>query len=126
MLNPLFQLNRRVMKAYLLKESLDRLWTTAMKERCSAISEVDRATAVAAAELVSETGPDAAEPPRRNPELLPDQGAFRSRRSRQRQHPMLINRGRGYKNMRYLLLKAKRMAATNTEYVAFQKKRKAA
>ena len=37
---------------------------------------------------------------------------------------MLINRGRGYKNMRYLLLKAKRMAVTNTEYVAFQKSRK--
>lgn len=39
---------------------------------------------------------------------------------------MLINRGRGYKNMRYLLLKAQRMAVTNTEYVAFQKTRKAA
>ena len=39
---------------------------------------------------------------------------------------MLINRGRGYKNMRYLLLKAKRMAVTNTEYVAFQKIKKAA
>jgi hypothetical protein len=39
---------------------------------------------------------------------------------------MLINRGRGYKNMRYLLLKAKRMAETNTEYVAFNKSRKAA
>jgi hypothetical protein len=26
-LNQLFSLNRRVMKAYLLKESLDRLWT---------------------------------------------------------------------------------------------------
>jgi hypothetical protein len=32
---------------------------------------------------------------------------------------MLINRGRGYKNMRYLLLKAKRMAVTNTEYALF-------
>ena len=39
---------------------------------------------------------------------------------------MLINRGRGYKNMRYLLLKARRMAVTNTEYVAFHKTRKAA
>jgi hypothetical protein len=39
---------------------------------------------------------------------------------------MLINRGRGYKNIRYLLLKAKRMAATNTEYVAIQKIKKAA
>jgi hypothetical protein len=28
--------------------------------------------------------------------------------------------------MRYLLLKARRMAVTNTEYVAFQKTRKAA
>ena len=39
---------------------------------------------------------------------------------------MLINRGRGYKNMRYLLLKAKRMAVTNTEFVAFRKTAKAA
>lgn len=39
---------------------------------------------------------------------------------------MLINRGRGYKNMRYLLLKAKRMAVTNTEYVAFRQSGKAA
>ncbi len=39
---------------------------------------------------------------------------------------MLINRGRGYQNMRYLLLKAQRMVVTNTEYVAFQKIRKAA
>ena len=33
---------------------------------------------------------------------------------------------RAYTNMRYLLLKAQRMAVTNTEYVAFQKTRKAA
>jgi transposase len=39
---------------------------------------------------------------------------------------MLINRGHGYKNLRYLLLKAKRMAVTNTEYVAFHAIRKAA
>jgi transposase len=39
---------------------------------------------------------------------------------------MLINRGRGYKNMRYLLLKAKRLVVTNTQYVAFQRVRKAA
>ena len=35
-LNELFALNRRVMKAYLLKESLERLWTYAMKEPCCA------------------------------------------------------------------------------------------
>ena len=40
---------------------------------------------------------------------------------------MLINRGRGYKNMPYLLLlKARRMAVTNTEYVAFRKTKKVA
>ena len=39
---------------------------------------------------------------------------------------MLINRGRGYKNVRYLLLKAKRMAVTNAEFVELQQVRKAA
>ena len=31
---------------------------------------------------------------------------------------MLINRGRGYQNLRYLLLKAKRTAVSNIEFVA--------
>jgi hypothetical protein len=39
---------------------------------------------------------------------------------------MLINRGRGYKNKRYLLPKAKRMAATNTQFVAVHRIAKAA
>jgi hypothetical protein len=39
---------------------------------------------------------------------------------------MLINRGRGYKNMRYLLLKARRMAVTNTQFAAFHNIKKAA
>ena len=33
----------------------------------------------------------------------------------------LLRRGRGYKNLHYLLLKAQRMAATRTEFVVFQK-----
>ena len=33
----------------------------------------------------------------------------------------LLRRGRGYQNLRYLLLKAQRMAATNTQFVAFKK-----
>jgi transposase len=32
----------------------------------------------------------------------------------------LVRRGRGYKNLRYLLLKAQRIAATRTEFVAFR------
>src|ERR1022692_932038 len=39
---------------------------------------------------------------------------------------MLINRGRGYKNLRYLLLKAKRMAVTNVEFLAVQRVKKVA
>ena len=33
----------------------------------------------------------------------------------------LLRQGRGYKNLRYLLLKAQRMAATKTEFVVFRK-----
>jgi hypothetical protein len=33
----------------------------------------------------------------------------------------LLKRGRGYRNLNYLLLKAQRMAATRTEFVAFRK-----
>ena len=39
---------------------------------------------------------------------------------------MLINRGRGYKNLRYLLLKAKRIAVTNIEFVVVHRIKKAA
>jgi hypothetical protein len=38
---------------------------------------------------------------------------------------MLINRGRGYQNLRYLLLKAKRMAVTNVEFIAVRTIKKA-
>lgn len=37
------------------------------------------------------------------------------------QNRSLIRRGRGYKNLRYLLLEAQRMAVTKTEFVVFQK-----
>ena len=33
----------------------------------------------------------------------------------------LLRRGRGYKNLRYLLLKAQRMAALKTEFVVMRK-----
>jgi hypothetical protein len=33
----------------------------------------------------------------------------------------LLRRSRGYKNLRYLLLKAQRMAATRTEFIAIKK-----
>ena len=33
----------------------------------------------------------------------------------------LLRRGRGYKNLRYMLLKAQRMAVTKAEFVVFKK-----
>jgi len=33
----------------------------------------------------------------------------------------LLRRGRGYRDLDYLLLKAQRLAATKTDFVAFQK-----
>ena len=39
---------------------------------------------------------------------------------------MLINRGRGYKNLRYLLLKAKRLSVSNRELLAVRRIVKAA
>jgi transposase len=33
----------------------------------------------------------------------------------------LLRRGRGYRNLRYLLLKAQRMAVQKTEFVVFRK-----
>jgi transposase len=33
----------------------------------------------------------------------------------------LLRRGRGYRNLRYLLLKAQRMAVLKTEFVVFRK-----
>ena len=39
---------------------------------------------------------------------------------------LLINRGRGYQNLRYLLLKAKRLAVANLEFVVVQRIMKAA
>jgi hypothetical protein len=33
----------------------------------------------------------------------------------------LLRRGRGYKNLRYLLLKAQRMAVTRTDFVTVRK-----
>jgi transposase len=39
---------------------------------------------------------------------------------------MIINRGRGYQNLRYLLLKVKRIAVTNTQFIAITATKKAA
>ena len=123
----MFQLNRRVFKAYLLKESLEQLWDYryegAMLNYLRKWIDQLRWQRLPSFQKLAET-------------LLKHiDGILNYCRTKVRfgvveavngNIRMLINRGRGYKNMRYLLLKVKRMAATNTEYVAFQKMRKAA
>jgi transposase len=126
-LNRLFQLNRRVFKAYLLKESLEQLWDYryegAMLNYLQKWMDQLRWQRLPSFQKLAAT-------------LLKHlDGILNYCRTKVRfgvveaingNIRMLINRGRGYKNMRYLLLKAKRMAVTNTEYVAFRKIKKAA
>jgi transposase len=126
-LNRLFQLNRRVFKAYLLKESLEQLWDYryegAMLNYLRKWIDQLRWQRLPSFQELAET-------------LLKHlDGILNYCRTKVRfgvveaingNLRMLINRGRGYQNMRYLLLKAKRMAVTNTEYVVFQKIKKAA
>ena len=121
-LNELFALNRRVMKAYLLKESLTRLWRLPLRGSHDALPpKLDRPTALAAAEANGEAGAML---------LKHFDGILNYCRTKV---PMgvveavngnikaLLRRGRGYRNLNYLLLKAQRLAATKTEFVVFQK-----
>ena len=126
-LNRLFQLNRRVFKAYMLKESLERLWDY----------RYEGAMANYLGKWMDQLRWQRLPPFQKLAAMLVKHldGILNYCRTKVRfgvveaingNIRMLINRGRGYQNIRYLLLKAKRMAVTNTEYVALQKIRKAA
>src|SRR4249919_863463 len=126
-LNELFALNRRVMKAYLLKESLERLWTyryegAMLRYLQSWIDQLRWQRLVPFQNLAF---------------MLLDhlEGILNYCRTKVRfgvveainaNLRLLINRGRGYRNLGYLLLKAKRMAVTNAELVVFRTLKKAA
>jgi transposase len=121
-LNTLFAMNRKLMKAYLLKESLDRLWTYqyegAMLKYLQRWIDQLRWQRLPSFEKLAR--------------MLLDHldGVLNYCRTKVRMGvveavngniKMLLRRGRGYLNLRYLLLKAQRMAATKTEFVALQK-----
>ena len=121
-LNDLFALNRRVMKAYLLKESLERLWTyryegAMLRYLQSWIDQLRWQRLVPFQNLA---------------QMLLDhlEGILNYCRTKVRfgvveainsNIKTLLRRGRGYKNLRYLLLKAQRMAATKTEFIVLKK-----
>jgi transposase len=126
-LNRLFQMNRKVFKAYLLKESLERLWNYryegAMLNYLKKWMDQLKWQRLAPFEKLADM-------------LLKHvDGILNYCRTKVRfgvveaingNIRMLINRGRGYKNLRYLLLKAKRMAVANVEFIAVHRVKKAA
>ena len=121
-LSELFGINRRVLKAYLLKESLDRLWTY----------QYEGAMLRYLNGWIAQLRWQRLEPFEKLAQMLLDHlhGILNYCRVKVKfgvveaingNIKMLIRRGRGYRNLSYLLLKAQRMAATKTEFVAFRK-----
>ena len=121
-LNQLFALNRKVFKAYLLKESLDRLWT--YRYEGAMLNYLQR--------WIDQLRWQRLEPFQKLARMLLDHldGILNYCRTKvplgmveaiNGNIKALLRRGRGYKNLRYLLLKAQRMAALKTEFVVFRK-----
>jgi transposase len=126
-LNRLFQMNRRVFKAYMLKESLERLWNYryrgAMLNYLNKWMDQLRWQRLAPFEKLAKTLLKHVDGIANYCETKVRFGVVEAVNGNIR---MLINRGRGYTNLRYLLLKAKRMAVTNIEFIAVRSTKKVA
>ena len=119
-LNELFALNRRILKAYLLKESLSHLWNYTYED-VALSAELDRSVALAAAEADGETGAHVTGSLAGHPELCRVKVPLGLIEAVNGNIKALLRRGRGYRDMNYLLLKAQRLAATKTEFLVLQK-----
>jgi len=121
-LNHLFALNRKLMKAYLLKESLERLWTYtyegAMLRYLKSWTLQLRWQRLPAFEKLAHMLIDHVEGILNYCRVKVRFGVVEAINGNIKS---LLRRGRGYKNLRYLLLKAQRMAVTKTEFLAFRK-----
>lgn len=122
MLNELFRINRKLMKAYLLKESLDRLWTytdeSAMLRYLQSWIDQLRWQRLEPFQKLARMLLDHLDGILNYCRVKPPLGVVEAVNGNIK---MLMRRGRGYTNLRYLLLKAQHMTASNTEFVAFQK-----
>jgi transposase len=121
-LNQLFALNRKLLKAYLLKESLARLWNYTYEGAMLRYLQG----------WIDQLRWQRLKPMQKLAKMLLDhlEGILNYCRTK---IPMgvveavngniksLLRRGRGYRDLHYLLLKAQRLAFTKTEFVAFQK-----
>ena len=122
LLNDLFRLNRRMMKAYLLKESLDRLWT--YRYQGAALRYLNQ--------WIDQLRWQRLQPFQKLAEMLLShlEGILNYCRVPVRfgvveavngNIKALLRRGRGYKNLRYLLLKAQRLATLKAEFLVLRK-----
>jgi len=121
-LNQLFGLNRRMLKAYLLKESLSRLWEYRYEGAMLRYLQ----------SWIDQLRWQRLKPFEKLAWMLLDhlEGILNYCRTRIAMGVVeaingnlktLLRRGRGYKNLRYLLLKAQRMAVTRMEFVTVRK-----
>jgi transposase len=121
-LSTLFAMNRKLLKAYLLKESLARLWfyryegamlrylqTWIDQLRWQRLRPFQKLALMILDHLDGILNYCRTKIPLGVVEAV--NGNIKS----------LLRRGRGYKNLRYLLLKAQRMAALKTEFVVMRK-----
>jgi transposase len=121
-LNQLFALNRRVMKAYLLKESLAGLWDFIYEGamlrylqswidqlRWQRLSPMEKLAHMLLNHLEGILNYCRTKIPMGVVEAV--NGNIKA----------LLRRGRGYRDLNYLLLKAQRLAATKTEFIAFRR-----
>jgi transposase len=121
-LNELFTLNRRVMKAYLLKESLDRLWDYtyegAMLRYLNSWIDQLRWQRLKPMEKLARMLLDHLEGILNYCRTKVPLGVVEAVNGNIK---ALLRRGRGYRDLSYLLLKAQRLAATKTQFIVLQK-----
>jgi len=121
-LNQLFALNRRVMKAYLLKESLDRLWSYtyegAMLRYLNSWIDQLRWQRLKPMEKLARMLLDHLEGILNYCRTKVPLGVVEAVNGNIK---ALLRRGRGYRDLNYLLLKAQRLAATKTQFIVLQK-----
>lgn len=120
-LNALFALNRRLLKAYLLKESLDRLWNYryegAMLRYLQSWIDQLRWQRLKPMEKLARMLLNHLDGILNYCRTKVPLGVVKAVNGNIK---ALLKRGRGYRNLDYLLLKAQRLAATRTKLVAFQ------